>query len=224
LDVGQRIQFDSKHSYFFDVSLNLNNLKMKAIIFLSLLVITLIKAELVTEEVTFDITIGGQPAGPIKIALFGRTVPKTVRNFATICGEGINGKTYAGSAFHRVIKNFMLQGGDIIRGDGTGSTSIYGGRFDDENFNIKHTGPGFLSMANSGPNTNGCQFFITAVATPWLDGHHVVFGKVTEGLSLVKQIENSPTGAGDRPTSPVVINQCSVNQLSQPYDLPLQQE
>lgn len=194
-----------------------------SIVSLSVL-IAFVKAELVTEEVVFDITVGGQPAGQLKIGLFGQTVPKTVQNFATICGQGINGKTYAGSAFHRVIKNFMIQGGDIIRGDGTGSASIFGGAFNDENFNIKHTGPGFLSMANSGPNTNGCQFFITAVATPWLDNHHVVFGKVTDGLNLVKQIENSPTGAGDRPKSAVVISQCTVNQLSRPYDLNIGQK
>jgi len=199
---------------------------MKSLIFtvvLSALAFNLVKTEQVTEEATFDITIGGQPSGLIKIALFGNTVPKTVRNFATICAEGINGKTYAGSAFHRVIKNFMIQGGDIIRGDGTGSASIYGGKFDDENFNIKHTGPGFLSMANSGPNTNGCQFFITAVATPWLDGHHVVFGKVVDGLSLVKTIEGSATGSNDRPVNAVVINKCSVAQVT-PYDLPIGNE
>ncbi|CAG7716360.1 unnamed protein product [Allacma fusca] len=195
---------------------------MKAISIL-LAVLALTHGEYVTDEVTLDITQGGQPVGAIKIGLFGQTVPKTVKNFATICNPGVNGKSYAGSAFHRVIKNFMLQGGDIIRGDGTGSTSIYDGRqFDDENFNIKHTGPGFLSMANSGPNTNGCQFFITAVATPWLDGHHVVFGKVVENLDLVKSIEKTPTGANDRPTSPVVINSCSVRKLDQPYDLPLE--
>jgi len=189
---------------------------------LLLATLALAHAELVTEEATFQITQGGQRVGAIRIGLFGQTVPKTVRNFATICNPGVNGKSYAGSAFHRVIKNFMIQGGDIIRGDGTGSTSIYGGKkFDDENFNIKHTSPGFLSMANSGPNTNGCQFFITAVATPWLDGHHVVFGKVVDGLPLVKQIENTQTGANDRPTTPVVIESCSVQRLDQPYDLAL---
>jgi len=194
---------------------------MKAFVVL-LAIVAVASAEVVTDEVTFQVTQGGQPVGAIRIGLFGQTVPKTVKNFATICNPGYNGKSYAGSIFHRVIRNFMIQGGDIIRGDGTGSTSIYDGRqFNDENFNIKHTSPGFLSMANSGPNTNGCQFFITVVATPWLDGHHVVFGKVVDGLNLVKNIENTPTGANDRPSTPVVVQSCSHQRLDQPYDLPL---
>jgi peptidyl-prolyl cis-trans isomerase B (cyclophilin B) len=194
---------------------------MKAVLVLVAAIIAAASAELVTKEAIFIVTIGGRPVGTIKLALFGQTVPKTVENFATICNPGWEGRSYAGSPFHRVISNFMIQGGDVVRGDGTGSTSIYGGPFDDENFNIKHTGPGFLSMANSGPNTNGCQFFITTVATSWLDGYHVVFGKVIEGMEIVRTIESSPTGSNDRPLDAVLVAGCAVVTLDTPYDLPL---
>jgi peptidyl-prolyl cis-trans isomerase B (cyclophilin B) len=177
--------------------------------------------EKVTDEVTLQISIGKEPAGEIKIALFGNVVPKTVRNFKAICVDGIKAKTYVGSGFHRIIKDFMIQGGDIINGDGTGSASIYGAYFDDENFHIKHTGPGFVSMANSGPNTNGCQFFITTDATPWLDGHHVVFGKVIDGLSIIRSIEKLPVTGNNRPVSDVIITDCTVESLSLPYELRL---
>jgi peptidyl-prolyl isomerase D len=165
-------------------------------------------------RVFFDITMGGKPLGRVTMELYADLVPKTAENFRALCtGEKGIGKTgkplhYKGSIFHRVIKGFMIQGGDFTAGDGTGGESIYGAKFDDEAFPEKHEKPFLLSMANAGPNTNGSQFFITTVETPHLDSKHVVFGRVLNGKSVVRQIENTRVHPGDKPTKDCIIADC----------------
>ncbi|CAG9466964.1 unnamed protein product [Pedinophyceae sp. YPF-701] len=164
--------------------------------------------------VFFDITIGDVPAGRIKMELWADVAPKTAENFRQFCtGEHrkANGQPvgYKNCPFHRIIKDFMLQGGDFVKGDGTGAMSIYGTRFADENFTARHTGPGLLSMANSGPGTNGCQFFITCAKTDWLDGKHVVFGRVVgDGMLVVRKMENVACGQNNKPLMTVKIVEC----------------
>jgi peptidylprolyl isomerase len=164
-------------------------------------------------KVALDVTIGGEPAGTIVLELFADVVPKTAENFRALCtgekGMGKSGKalSYAGSPFHRIIPGFMIQGGDFTRGNGTGGESIYGETFEDENFELKHTAAGMLSMANAGPGTNGSQFFITVAETPWLDGRHVVFGKVVDGMDVVKKMEAQGSRSGDTKSN-VVLAGC----------------
>lgn len=168
----------------------------------------------VNPHVFLDVTIGDEKHGRIVIELYKDHAPKTVENFRALCtgekGVGKSGKPlhYKGSLFHRIIRQFMVQGGDITNSDGSGGESIYGERFEDENLTLKHDKPGLLSMANAGPNTNGSQFFLTTVATPHLDGKHVIFGEVKKGMGAVYAMENVPTGENDKPSKVCLIENC----------------
>lgn len=180
----------------------------------------------VTDIVYFDINQGGEPLGRVEIGLFGGTVPKTVRNFKELATKHLTDKSsngqlvgYKGSVFHRVIKDFMIQGGDFTRGDGRGGRSIYGERFADENFKLSHYGGGWLSMANAGKDTNGSQFFITLKPTPWLDGKHVVFGKVIKGMSIIEKIGSTDTDHSDRPLKEVTIADSGIIEVATPFSV-----
>ncbi|XP_074602331.1 peptidyl-prolyl cis-trans isomerase 6-like [Brevipalpus obovatus] len=169
----------------------------------------------VTHRVKFDVSIGGRDVGTITLGLFGDVAPKTVKNFVTLADRGFEGYGYRGTPFHRVVPNFMIQGGDVTQHNGYGGLSIYGERFPDENFLIKHSEPGMLSMANSGKDSNGSQFFITTVQAPWLDGKHVVFGKVVAGMDVVRSIEKVATDRNDQPLLKVIIENSSVEPVQQ---------
>mmetsp|Transcript_1117 Transcript_1117/g.2310 ORF Transcript_1117/g.2310 Transcript_1117/m.2310 type:complete len:200 (+) Transcript_1117:23-622(+) len=163
--------------------------------------------------VFFDMSADGKPLGRIEMSLAADVAPRTVENFRALCtgekGKGGSGKPlhYKGSVFHRVIPNFMCQGGDFTRFNGTGGESIYGAKFADEDFSLKHTGPGILSMANAGPNTNGSQFFICTTSTPHLDGKHCVFGYVTRGMNIVRAIEAYGSQSGAT-SAKIAIDDC----------------
>jgi peptidyl-prolyl isomerase F (cyclophilin D) len=154
----------------------------------------------------FDVTADGQPLGRIVMELRADVVPRTAENFRALC-TGEKGFGYKGSIFHRIIPDFMCQGGDFTRHNGTGGRSIYGEKFPDENFSLKHTGPGILSMANSGPNTNGSQFFLCTAKTAWLDGKHVVFGSVVQGIDVVMKMDSYGTTSG-QPQVRIMIANC----------------
>ncbi|XP_026475264.1 peptidyl-prolyl cis-trans isomerase, rhodopsin-specific isozyme-like [Ctenocephalides felis] len=171
----------------------------------------------ITDTVFLDITSDKMDYGTVVIGLFGDKVPKTVKNFKTIITKGIDGKTYVGTQIFRVVKKFIIQGGDLVYNNGSGSVSIYGKYFKDESFNISHKEPGLVGMANKGKNTNGCQFYITTAPAPWLDGNHVIFGKVLKGQRVIHAIERAPTNNLDTPIFNITIKNVGVLDLKKPY-------
>lgn len=198
-------------------------MKIPTIMLLFVTIATMASAKVgpkVTEKVFFDITIGGEPAGRIVFGLFGATVPRTVANFKGLALHE-KGFGYKKSIFHRVISGFMAQGGDFENMNGTGGKSIYGDKFDDENFKLSHTGRGVLSMANAGKDTNGSQFFILFKDTPWLNGRHVVFGKAVEGLDILDQMEAVRTNSRDLPDKEIAIADCGSIDVDEPYNIEL---
>lgn len=163
------------------------------------------------DDIVFmDIVTDQEHLGKIHIKLFSNVVPYTCENFKKLCTSKDRNMSYVGSPFHRIIKGFMIQGGDFTKGNGTGGLSIYGEKFPDENFAISHDRKGLLSMANSGPDTNGSQFFITTSETPHLDGKHVVFGEIVKGYHVVKKIEKLKTDHNDRPFHECTIKRCGL--------------
>ena len=164
----------------------------------------------------FDISVNNEHIGRVIFQLFDDDVPKTCKNFRYLCSHGLFNKStpsYQDTSFHRVIKDFMIQGGDITRGDGTGGYSMYGENFEDENFNLTHNQPGMLSMANAGANTNNSQFFITTKKTPWLDNKHVVFGIIISGFDLVGKIENVEVDEKSKPLNDITITKCGLLKI-----------
>ncbi|KAJ8960951.1 hypothetical protein NQ318_020252 [Aromia moschata] len=170
----------------------------------------------ITDRVYFDVKIEDEYVGRIILGLFGEIAPKTCENFKQIATTGINGKSYVGTKFHTAIKRIMIQGGDIVNNDGTGSMSIYGECFEDETFAINPDSGGLLVMANKGPHTNGCQFLITTMATPWLEGRNVVFGKVLKGADVVHTIEHLKTDIDDHILKSVTISKSGLLE-TQPF-------
>ncbi|XP_063529923.1 peptidyl-prolyl cis-trans isomerase, rhodopsin-specific isozyme-like isoform X1 [Cydia strobilella] len=171
----------------------------------------------VTDQVYLDIQDENKPLGRVVIGLFGDLAPKAVKNFKVLATKGIKGKSYKGTSFNRIIKRFMVQGGDVVSDDGSGSISIYGETFKDENLDTQHTMAGFVSMANKGKDTNGCQFIITTTGTPWLDNIHTVVGRVIEGQNIVHLLEHTSTDVDDRPLRSVFIADCGLLPTPQPF-------